>query len=134
MEPKHKTIMYVDDDADDRELLMELLLQAEPGVNVVLATNGVEALRYLDSASATGAALPCLIILDMNMPYLDGSQTFERIRADKRFSGITVVMYSSSEKPDDRVHFNSRGVEFITKPDDYTFMSRVAGHLVTRCA
>lgn len=131
---KLKTILYVDDDPDDRELLTDLLKQASPGVHVAVAGNGIEALDYLDNACSGSAPLPCLIILDINMPYLDGTQTLERIRGDKRFSGINVVMYSSSQKPADQEHFQSRGVEFITKPDSITYMNRVASHLVTRCA
>ena len=73
-----KTILYVDDDADDREFLSIALKQASPQTQVVLAEHGVAALNYLNETSVRQAKLPCLIILDLNMPVLDGRQTFER--------------------------------------------------------
>ena len=79
MNRDEKTMLYVDDDPDDRELLREVLQKIAPDLKVILANNGLHALELLKETKDT-KSLPCLIVLDINMPYLNGRQTYERIR------------------------------------------------------
>ena len=68
-------IMVVDDDADIRESLRECI--EDLGCSVVVAIDGVHALECLDSCPP-----PCLVLLDLNMPRLDGEGFLRRIRGD----------------------------------------------------
>jgi CheY-like chemotaxis protein len=93
MQRSPKRIMLVEDDPDDRELFEIFYanrhdLQLLPSVG-----NGVELARYLEKAS--GHKLPHLIVLDQNMPLMNGKQTLEFLRGDPRFSNIPAVIYST---------------------------------------
>jgi DNA-binding response OmpR family regulator len=99
-------ILAVDDEADIRELLRELLGRA--GYDVDVADDGRAALRALF------AARPDLVILDVNMPGLDGWQTLERIRD---VSDVPVLMLTARTGELEKVRGLTRGADdYVTKP------------------
>jgi CheY-like chemotaxis protein len=109
----HKHIvLYVDDDPDDRDLLREVIGEIDQKYLVRAAPSGKAALDYLRRSSDK----PCLIILDMNMPQMDGKQILEELRNLDGFSSVPVVIYSTSANPSDKSYFNNLGVEMVTKP------------------
>jgi CheY-like chemotaxis protein len=128
-----KTILYVDDDADDREFLSEAIHEVNPDIDVILAENGLEALDYLNAGKRGSIELPSLVVLDLNMPLLDGKQTFERIKSDPRLLNLPVVIFTSSENPNDKMLFGELGIELITKPNNLLFMTQIASHMLKRC-
>lgn len=128
----NKTILFVEDDADDREFLSIAVSEVNPAVNVVFAENGVRALEYLLKGKEN-AELPCLIVLDLNMPYLDGKETFKKIKNDLKLDEVPVIIFTSSHNPNDRLLFTSMGVEFITKPDDFSYMGKIIGRMISMC-
>lgn len=132
--PNEKTILYVDDDDDDRELFAEMIKEKYPGLNLVLAENGLKAIDYLQSVDQPEKELPCLIVLDLNMPFLDGKKTFEKIKTNSVFKNIPVVIFTSSHNPHDKNFFNNAGIEFITKPDDFSKMPAIAQRMMHHCA
>jgi CheY-like chemotaxis protein len=99
----------VDDDAGIREALADLL--ADEGYHVLAAANGREALDHLYAA---GAPRPCVILLDLMMPVMNGSQFYAEMRADPALSSIPVVILSA----DAGIAEKSKpyGGRFITKP------------------
>lgn len=128
-----KRILVVEDDADDRELLLDAVAEQQPQVEIAVAENGLQALEYLATAVRDGNRPPCLIVLDLNMPFLDGRGTFERIRNDADLRNIPVIIFTSSLNPNDRAHFTSLGAEFISKPTSRKVLSEVAAHMVRVC-
>jgi CheY-like chemotaxis protein len=128
-----KKILYVDDDPDDREFLADAIRKTNPSVEVVLAENGVQAMDYLKGAKSGEGPQPCLIVLDLNMPLMNGRETFNRIKEDSTLRDIPVVVFTSSEKPQERASFNSLGVEYITKPLNLSFMSSIAKKMIDIC-
>lgn len=68
---------------------------------VVLARNGVEAINYLLSPERSAAEMPRLVLLDLNMPRLNGFEVLKRMRADERTRFVPVVMLTSSDHPED---------------------------------
>ncbi len=127
----NKTILFVDDDADDRDLLADVLKNRNAGVNAVFAENGIKAIEYLRDNSPSQPR-PCLIVLDLNMPMLDGRETFSKIRNELNCS-VPVIIFTSSQNPEDRSLFNSLGIEFITKPDEFARMNMIVDHMVDMC-
>jgi len=83
-------ILVVEDDPDLRENLCEVL-ELE-GFRAVGVTNGLEALEYLRTH-----APPCLILLDVMMPRMSGSEFRAQQRVDERFSGVPVIAVSAME-------------------------------------
>jgi DNA-binding response OmpR family regulator len=77
--------------------------------------------------------LPCLIVLDLNMPYLDGKETFKKIRNELNMVSVPVIVFTSSHNPNDRNLFDTLGIEFITKPDDFSLLNKIVSHMVNVC-
>lgn len=128
-----KRILCVDDDADDRQFLSEAISEVDPGIAVVEVGNGIEALDYLNEVKGHYGEMPCLIVLDINMPLLDGKQTFQRLKEDPELKEIPVVVFTSSENPNDRQLFKNLGVTMLSKPDNLVYMNRIAGNILSMC-
>jgi CheY-like chemotaxis protein len=128
-----RTILYVDDDADDRDIFSQAVKGVSPEVNVVFAENGVQALDYLQATLNSDARLPCLMVLDINMPVLDGKETYQRVQKDERLQSLPVIVFTSSQRPADKQLFNSMGVELIVKPSDMVYMNSLANRFVGFC-
>lgn len=128
-----KTILCVDDDPDDRHFLCDAICELNPTMQVVEAHNGLEALDYLDKAKEQ-KDLPCLIVLDINMPLMDGKQTLIKIKIDPQLKEVPVIMFSTSSNPLDKELFKRLGVEMITKPSDISHLTQVVSHLLGHCA
>ena len=117
MTPNSKKVLCVDDDVDDQLIVAETIQEIDSSIEVVTAMNGVEALELLEKAKAEGE-LPCLIIMDINMPLMDGKQTLVEIKKDQDLSTLPVVMFTTSSSQLDVAFCIQYGVEFITKPID----------------
>ena len=129
---KNTTILYIDDDEDDLEMLQEAIREIDPRYEIVKAGNGEEGLSELYKMKEN-QTLPCLIVLDINMPKLDGKQTFQRIRADKALFNIPIVIFSTSSSEMDKLFFQRKNVEMITKPFEYKTFYEVALKLLSYC-
>jgi CheY-like chemotaxis protein len=133
MSTTQKRILYVDDDEDDRVIMAASVERVNPNVEVVLAENGLEALEWLKSAQESESRLTSLIVLDQNMPFHDGRETFQRQREDTGLQKITVIVFSSSENPGDKAQFTALGIEFLTKPSSIANMSEIVNHMISLC-
>ena len=126
-----KTILCIDDDADDRSLLTEIVMHHQQKFKVAEAVNGVEGLRYLNEAKIKN--LPCLIVLDINMPLLDGRQTLLKIKEDENLRQIPIVVYTSSASPYDKHFFENHGVAYFTKPVTMENWKKAIGAMLNYC-
>jgi CheY-like chemotaxis protein len=88
-------ILMVDDDLEDRFLMEDSF--KEIGVNDVLhfEENGENALNYLEQSFCMDS-LPCLIILDLNMPKMNGTQILRLLKGNDKFIKIPVIIFSTS--------------------------------------
>lgn len=87
-------VLLADDDADDREIFIRVLDKKADVQLVSAVENGREVIDYLDGLPAP-EQLPHLIILDHNMPKMNGTETLGKLKSDKRYSDIHVVIYST---------------------------------------
>ncbi len=102
-------ILVVDDQAEIRD--MTVLVLGEAGYRVLAAASGVEALRAARREPFD------LVLLDINMPGMDGWETLRLMRADDALTGTPVVMFSVKSEVRDKVHGMQEGaVDYITKP------------------
>ena len=129
--PKH-VILYADDDADDLMLVQEALRNFTDNVEVVTMNSGEEAIDFLENLDAFEPA-PCLIILDVNMPRLNGKETLLKIRNMERFEGLPVVLFTTSTFPLDKSFAEKYKAGFITKPIDMRQMGKIADQFVEHC-
>lgn len=127
------TILCVDDDQDDLELLTKALEMVDNNYNVLEAQDGTDALDKLRKMHNENN-LPCLIVLDINMPKMDGKETLVALQNEDHFFKIPVVVFSTSSSALDKMFFAKKNVELITKPIDFQNLVSVAKKLLSYCA
>lgn len=118
MLPASRYILCVDDDADDLLFITTALQQADPALHTTIAYNGVEALAVLEEAYAA-RHLPLLVIMDINMPRMDGKAVVATLKKDPRFASLRLVVYTTSNSGVDRLFCDHYGVKLVTKPYSY---------------
>lgn len=112
-------ILVVDDDKEDQLILQEYFMEAGIPGSVIYLDNGEVTITFLESIEKEDQ-LPRLIVLDLNMPVLNGTQTLLYIKRDPRLKKIPVIIFSTSENEDDRRKCLSYGaVDYLTKPMSY---------------
>jgi len=120
-------VLLVEDEADDAELLTRALCALKPGIRVTVVRDGVEALQQLLSDDPGAACMPRLIILDLNLPRLDGIQVLRCIQKDARTAKIPVVVLSGTCSPEDVGASRSYGAKAcMRKPHSGGDMRRLA--------
>jgi CheY-like chemotaxis protein len=127
------TILCVDDDEDDLFFIREVIASQQHNFTIEEAKNGWEAIKFLEN-SFEKDRLPCLIIMDMNMPRMDGKQTIGKIKDHPELARIPIVIFTTSSNVADRQYFESRGIHFITKPFDYKIFTNQIIDLLAFCA
>ena len=126
-------ILLADDDPEDRAIIQDAMEQHERPHIIQFAENGEQALSLLEQ-SANHQMLPCLIVLDLNMPKLNGTQTLSRIKSDDRFRDISVIMYSTSINPLKKEKCLQLGAHnYITKPITFSEGMETARNFLQFC-
>ena len=123
-------ILVADDDADDRILIADAFEEARLKNPVDFVEDGVELLDYLKHrgkyADLTEEFLPGVILLDLNMPRMDGRSALQEIRADDKLKRIPIVVLTTSKSEEDILKTYDLGVNsFITKPVTFDGLCKV---------
>jgi CheY-like chemotaxis protein len=114
--PALKTILIIDDDIDDQEILITAIQELDAAILCCTALNGKDALDKLMSKEV----VPRLIFLDLNMPAMNGFQFLEHVRCSHELSQIPVVVFSTSSNPADVQQTKKLGaIDFFTKPTSF---------------
>lgn len=127
-----RTVLLIDDDEDDLEMLEQALKIIDGNHKIIEAKDGVEGLKKLQELK-NKSTLPCLIVLDINMPRMDGKQTFVSIKADKMLSKIPVVIFSTSTSLLDRTFFERHHTAYFVKPVNFTALATTASRMIRHC-
>jgi CheY-like chemotaxis protein len=108
-----KALVLVDDDADLVELVVLALRVLQVQRSVAAFTSGAECIAAIER----GAVVPGLVVLDVNMPELDGPATARRIRAVQGMAAVPIVMLSTSDlKVDQQASHNAGANAYVLKP------------------
>jgi len=129
--PHRKTILWADDDPDDLLFIQEAMKELPYDVSIIEASNGHDVLQYLHRL--TPSQYPCLIVLDINMPLLNGKETLSQLRSEDRYAAIAVVLFSTSGSEADRHFCRQHNAEIILKPSRFTELKKVVESLLQRC-
>ena len=127
----HKEILLVEDNPDDVELTRLAFEEAQVANRMIVAKDGAEALDYLFARGAHAgrnpAELPSIVLLDLNLPKLDGREVLQAIRAEPATRDLPVVVLTTSAEPFDVEASYALGVNsYIQKPVDFEqFVSAV---------
>jgi CheY-like chemotaxis protein len=113
---EHFKILVVDDDVEDHLILQDYFSEAELVHSVGFRENGQQALRYLEGITED-SQLPHLIILDLNMPIMNGTQTLVHLKGTPRLRQIPIIIFSTSENETEKRKCLSLGaVDYMVKP------------------
>lgn len=127
----HLSILVVEDSEPDVILLREALGRSGRRHQIAVARDGVEALAHL-AASALSSPHPDLILLDLNMPRMDGREFLSRVKSDPLLAIIPIVVLSTSSSPDDiRGSYERSCNAYVVKPHGLEDFERVIGQLET---
>jgi CheY-like chemotaxis protein len=129
-----KVILLVDDDPNDVELTLRAFRNNPLGNKIVVAHDGIEALDYLrgtgEHAGRDASQLPQVVLLDLNLPLLDGLEVLRRIRAEERFRRLPIVILTSSNEDSDKLAGYGLGANsYVRKPVDFKEFSEAVTRL-----
>jgi len=124
MNEHRETILLVEDNPDDIELLMRALRKNNIANDITITHDGAEALDYLFAtgqfADRDANETPRIILLDLKLPKLNGLQVLERIRADERTALTPVIILTSSKEEQDLISgYKSGANSYVRKPVDF---------------
>ena len=119
-----ETILLVEDNPDDEALTLRALKQHGISHKVVVARDGVEALEYLFGEGPYEGrdlrVMPQIILLDVNLPKIDGLEVLRRLRADARTQLLPVIMLTTSTEQSDLLDSYRLGANsYVRKPVDF---------------
>ena len=126
---KH-TIIYAEDDFDDFESLKEALGQVTEKFELVQAKNGTEVLSYLEDGTNE---VPGLIVLDLNMPVMDGKQTLQWVKHHHQYKDIPVMIFTTSSREEDIRLCKSYDCTFFRKPTLYRDLLHIVQMMLQMC-
>lgn len=111
-------VLIVEDDEADAYLAKAAFADNDMAVDLRHVLDGIEALEYLRRQGAhREAPRPRLILLDLNMPRMDGRVFLAEVKADPALRDIPVVIFSTSDAPEDKVQTRELGAaDYIVKP------------------
>lgn len=115
MEPARKFVLVGEDDMEDQFILQEYFNDNGFADSLIFRPDGKKLITYLEELSVE--QFPALIILDLNMPVLNGTQTLYQLKQDQRFKHIPIIIYSTSTNENEkRKCFSFGAAEYIVKP------------------
>lgn len=114
-------LLLAEDNLPDALLVQEAIRQENLPVQVRLATDGEQAIAFIEKAENDPAAsCPDILLLDLNLPKIDGFEVLRRIRSSVRCRDAAVLIVTSSDSPEDRSQAAKLGAGYFRKPISYT--------------
>lgn len=127
---KH-TIVYAEDDLDDL-FIMTQAFQKHEHIEVLHAPDGKKAMLMLENLASVNS-LPCLVILDINMPVMNGREALQAIRSHNDLNKLPVVLFSTSSSASDRLFAEAHEAYLITKPSDFLNLETIVTQFLGHC-
>ena len=123
-------ILLIEDNPGDARLTMEAMRESRIFNRLSVATDGASAIEFLESREKHGEPLPDLILLDLNLPKLNGREVLERIKTHEEWKVIPVVVLTTSSSEKDIVESYALHVNcYITKPLGFESFMEVVKHI-----
>jgi two-component system response regulator len=122
MMEESNVILLVEDNPKDEALTLRALKKGNVANSVIVARDGAEAVDYFFAPKSDGGfnKLPQLVLLDLNLPKLNGHEVLNRLRADERTRLLPVVILTTSVEDRDRLEGYRLGANsYVRKPVDF---------------
>jgi CheY-like chemotaxis protein len=130
--PSSKFILFGEDDKDDEDFLKELFTGMDNSFALQFIGNGRKLVSTLEQMS-TGQ-LPCLLVLDYNMPELNGAEILKKLQGDPRFESLPKIIWSTSGSDVYKKRCLELGAkEYIIKPSNVNDLSEIVKYMLSLC-
>lgn len=121
---KPKNVLLVEDNPQDELLILRAFTKANFANQIEVVRDGQQALDYLfaegEFASRAGSELPSVVILDINLPRVNGLEVLRRLREDSRTKLLPIAILTSSDEECDRLQSYRNGANsFVRKPVEF---------------
>ena len=131
--PPKGLVLYADDDQDDLQLIKDAFSKYSETVRLLTFEDGTSILNYIKKLSSF-EPLPCLIILDINMPGMNGKEVLRRIRQIHEYEEVPIVLFSTSTLPSEADFAMSFGAGFVTKPLYTQQIDQLVEYIIQNCS
>jgi CheY-like chemotaxis protein len=119
------TIFLAEDDIDDQEFLSEAMLSIDPAIKLIAFSSGLKFIKSISELKE--GALPALIILDYNIPEINGAEILEQLKTDKRYAAIPKIVWSTSDSDLYRQNCLIHGaITYMVKPSSMSGIHEMA--------
>ena len=127
-----KFILLGEDDADDQEMLKEVFRSIDTAFVLFFVNNGKEIISALEKLKDD--QMPCLIVLDYNMPGLSGADILRELSTNERYKNIPKVVWSTSGSEKFRnICLELGAVDYVIKPNNVVGLEEVARYMLSLC-
>ena len=127
-----KHILLGEDDIDDQEILEEVFYSIDQSLQLQFFNNGQKVIAHLEAMEHH--ELPCLIVLDFNMPELNGAEILKLLSANERLSHIPKIIWSTSDAPAYKTVCLEMGAkDYIVKPSRVHLLEEAARYMLSFC-
>ncbi|TXJ23596.1 MAG: response regulator [Chitinophagaceae bacterium] len=128
----NRTIIFGEDDIDDIDFLKETFSVLDNSFNLLFIDKGRKLLAKLETL--TGDELPCLLVLDYNMPELNGAEILAQLKQDNRYNSIPKIIWSTSGSDTYKNKCLELGaVDYVIKPDNVKDYLETVRYMLTFC-
>ena len=133
MSQHQKFILIADDDLEDLELISEVILQIESGTKLHMVNNGIMVMEFLEKTK--DEELPSLIVLDYNMPNMNGAEVIEQLCKNPRYQKIPKIIWSTSNNSNYIKECMEKGAtSYFVKPATHKHLQEQAEQMLKMCA
>ena len=124
-------LLLVEDDPDDVVLIRRAITSGGyDALNIIVKRDGVELLAHLESHPQQP---PQLLLLDLNLPRMNGREVLKALHTQKLLCGVPIVVFTTSEDPEDRRSCMELGATaYITKPESFRSMVQILSQMLER--
>jgi CheY-like chemotaxis protein len=129
----YKYILLGEDDIDDEELLREVFARTDPSFSLEFVNNGKDVLTRL--LELEKQSMPCLIVLDYNMPTLTGAEILQELKRTPRYDPIPKIIWSTSDSDTYKTICLQLGAcDYVRKPSNMQGLAEVARYMLSFCS
>ena len=131
-ETPSRFILLGEDDPDDQEMLKEVFTSIDTAFVLFFVNNGSEIISALEKLKDD--QMPCLIVLDYNMPGLNAADILRELSTNERYKNIPKVVWSTAGSEKFRSLCLELGaVDYVIKPNNITDLERIARYMLSLC-
>jgi len=128
-----KLILIGEDDLDDQEFLKEIFISIDDSFRLIFASNGPEVLSLLEKIE--DVELPCLIVLDYNMPGSNGAEILKELKDNSRYDPIPKIIWSTSRSDTYKDICLEMGAnDYLVKPSSVSELVEICRYMLSSCS